>query len=618
MKKIFIWILSLALILSSCREEPELITLRDKNSEAVEIEAGDPTEQIEENEKPEKPGAEEAPEEPEESERPAGPAENEPQEGGVAEGGEAEEGDNDDEVGGEIENTESGITEGQEGETDGEAGDNPGEHPKDEDEEVIQEEPEPIPEVEEIRKQLTLMIYMAADNDLESYAIQNLKMMESSKVDEVNILVLLDRSEGYDETNGNWTDTRLFEVCKDTSGGAFIVSKRIDCPDLGLSKDVNTELDMANPFVLQKFVEFGRRAYEAEKYALIIWGHGTGWRYVSKNSLSGIKSAEKTADRVSEGFSSKGTDSIRAVAIDDKTGSYMRVSELGQAVRGQGLDVIGFDACFGGVFENVYELKDCAEYTVACPGVTPAGGWNYKYLLESFAAGADCETGSADCETASGGCEPDSTGYEPTGTDYEPASTEYELTSTDYEPAATPPSLTTRELAFLMANSSPVETTVFENSELSNLMSSFEDFSRLLAASIKSAVQRNSVFDSLLTIKSYSYIQYPCDLYLDIFSLADLYSEASSYELAQSAKELKRAVSKSAFSKNNDTGGIGIHFIPMLSAHVTAAVHSNEYIKNPNALGQNSFVKESQWWVPTISGKSGSLLDKLFYTVYQE
>ena len=100
-------------------------------------------------------------------------------------------------------------------------------------EEVVEiiEEPEPEPEPE---KELTLLVYMAADNDLESHALRNLKEMEHACFDNMNVLVLLDRCDAYDETNDNWTDTRLFEVLHDDTNGSTIVSKRLDCPPLGI------------------------------------------------------------------------------------------------------------------------------------------------------------------------------------------------------------------------------------------------------------------------------------------------------------------------------------------------------------------------------------------------
>ena len=374
-------------------------------------------------------------------------------------------------------------------------------------------------------KKLTLMIYMAADDDLESYALANLKEIEKALIQEVNVLVLLDRSEGYDETCGNWTDTRLFQVVHDASDTSTISSRRIDCPALGLSSSEAAELDMANPSVLQKFIEFGRTSYKTEKYALIIWGHGSGWK---------------------------------AFAIDDRSKTYMSVKELGNAVRGQGLSVIGFDTCFGGALENGYELKDCAEFTVGCPGVSPNSGWNYKSLFEML-SGGDFSSDS---------------------------------------------------IALAMGQSSRVETSVFDNTKISGLMAAFEDFCKNLSESIRDESGRRQVLENLLASKSYSYSQYPCDMFLDVKSMAELYTSSENASLSVSAGRL--------LSITNEISGPGIslNFIPMDSLNVMSAAHSEDYVKNINKTNQCAFIKESNWWVPTLNGNSGSLLDKLFYSTF--
>ena len=58
--------------------------------------------------------------------------------------------------------------------------------------EFVEEEPEII------EPKLTLMIYMAADNDLEAYALQNLHELKAGGCPQVKVIVLLDRAEGYD------------------------------------------------------------------------------------------------------------------------------------------------------------------------------------------------------------------------------------------------------------------------------------------------------------------------------------------------------------------------------------------------------------------------------------
>ena len=420
-----------------------------------------------------------------------------------------------------------------------------------EEDEVEEEEVEPDP------KKLTLMIYMAADNDLETYALQNLKAMERADYDfeAMNVLVLLDRAEGYDETDGNWTDTRLFEVLKDSGQSSMIQSKRLECLPLGLSLTDTTELDMANPNVLKMFIEFCRAEYEAENYCLIIWGHGTGWR---------------------------------GVTVDDRSGNYMSVCDMGKALCNQNLCVIGFDTCFGGVLENVYELKNCASYTVACPGVTPGGGWNYKDLLELCLQEDSQQEASLQESTALG-------------------------------------------FAKAMAQSSSVPVTIFKNENLASFMRSFEAFSHALSETIITVSDKQTIFNRLFSLRSYSYSQYPCDMYLDIPSIAEFYSEDQNAAVAQAAVNLKNEFLETIIqmqgseggasgtsgttssSSTSNTAGIGIHFIPMASARTAMATHSSDYLKNTGRTDQCAFIKESQWWVPTISGNTGSLLDKLFY-----
>lgn len=385
----------------------------------------------------------------------------------------------------------------------------------------------------------TILVYMAADNDLESYALQNLKQMEKAVFKKTTVLVLLDRAAGYDRTDGDWTDTRLFEVKHDKSNSAAIVSKRLECSELGLTLENETELDMGNPQVLSGFITYAKRKYAADNYILIIWGHGTGWRFSEK----------------SEG---------RAVAVDDTSDSFMTVKELGAALKNKELNLIGFDTCFGGIFENVYELKECSNYIVASPDITPSVGWNYTQLLENISV-----------------CESD-----------------------DFVMAQT------------MAESSSVNTTIIENGKLNDVMAAIETFSKQLADSITTSQKRDEVFGTLFAVKSYCYSQYPCDMYLDLYEMADVYKSAENETLVQNAIALQNVLTSCGETKGSQNIQLGIHFIPKTSAQTIATQHASDYIKKTENTTQCAFIKESLWWVPTESGTSGSLLDKLFYTVF--
>ncbi len=392
---------------------------------------------------------------------------------------------------------------------------------------------------------LTLLVYMAADNDLERYALENLKAMENAVYEDIDVLVLLDRSEGYDETDGNWTDTRLFKVSHDENGNGGIVSSAIDCSPLNLSAGSSTELDMSNPSVLRKFIEFAKTDYKATRYALIIWGHGTGWRY----AYSGLRGVPEPVEG-------------RAVAIDDKTGSYMSVHDLGSALGGQDLCVIGFDTCFGSTLETLYELKDCSEYVCASPGLTPSSGWDYKKLLETISA-------------------------------------------SDYS---------SLEIAKAMEKAGSAAAAVSDCSKYDALVSGFEDFAKELSQAIIDSDAQKDTFETLMNCTSYSYSQYPCDLFLDVAGLAGAYKTSQDTGLSNACEALLAAVNGTAVSSKNPS--FSVHFIPLTARNTAAKVHNSDYLKNPASTDQCAFIKQSNWWVPTLNGNSESLLDKIFYTSF--
>lgn len=75
----------------------------------------------------------------------------------------------------------------------------------------------------------TYALYMAADNNLERFALKNIKeIKENLGTQKINFIVLLDRTSGYDKTEGNWTDTKILELHADTE----LNSDEYKLPDL--------------------------------------------------------------------------------------------------------------------------------------------------------------------------------------------------------------------------------------------------------------------------------------------------------------------------------------------------------------------------------------------------
>jgi len=198
----------------------------------------------------------------------------------------------------------------------------------------------------------TFMVYMDGDCNLEPDAINDMNEMEMvGSTDEVNIIVLLDRVPGYDDSNGNWTTTKLFEVTEDQISDRTIRSTELG--DLG-------ELNMGDPETLADFAVWGIENYPAEHYALIIWDHGGGWKSVANDDTSG-------------------GDGITMPELDSAL--FWIVDEAGI----ERLDLIGFDTCLMGQLEVADTVAPYADIMVGSEELEAGDGWNYTPFLNTLA-----------------------------------------------------------------------------------------------------------------------------------------------------------------------------------------------------------------------------------------
>ncbi|MDH3402439.1 MAG: clostripain-related cysteine peptidase [Acidobacteriota bacterium] len=214
----------------------------------------------------------------------------------------------------------------------------------------------------------TFMIYLDADNNLESAGIDDfLEMASVGSTAQMKIVVQMDRVPGFTSSHGNWTGTRRFLVQPGDNPGMAPVQ------DLG-------EQNMGDPAVLQDFVEWGVTNYPSEHYALVIWNHGGGWRDIMD---------ARTAARA------RGDSAVpvaRAVAWDDTDNDSLYMKEVQTALEGAKdrsntlikLDVLGFDACLMQMAEVAYAVRKVANYVVASEELEPGDGWPYDTILQSL------------------------------------------------------------------------------------------------------------------------------------------------------------------------------------------------------------------------------------------
>ncbi|GAH31165.1 unnamed protein product, partial [marine sediment metagenome] len=218
----------------------------------------------------------------------------------------------------------------------------------------------PVPNIPE----WTVMIYLDADNNLEMAGINDINEMEMvGSTTDVNVVVQVDRipysvlaanNEGHldDSSNSNWTNTRRYYITQDFD--PYTINSDLKS-DLG-------ELNMGNPSTLIDFATWAVTEYPAEKYLLVIWNHGGGFR----------SPASTTKD----------------IAWDDTSGGdKITMSELEYALSaisiqmGKNVDIVGMDACLMAMTEVAYQIKDYADILVTSEESEPNDGWPYDTIL---------------------------------------------------------------------------------------------------------------------------------------------------------------------------------------------------------------------------------------------
>ncbi len=419
-------------------------------------------------------------------------------------------------------------------------------------------------------KKWTLIVYMAADNDLDYYGLLDLNEMEAAPLDEmlVNVIVLMDRGPGDTPTAGNWTDTRLYEVTNDPGGSnTTVVSNRIACPTLGITATGTTELNMADPLTLEYLIDYAIETYPAENYGLIFWGHGTGWRSQSENMSLVVEPA-------------------KAIAIDDSSvKSYMTINEVQDAISGKGLTMIGFDTCFGALLEIAYEFRNCAEFMIGSESAIALTGWNYTALLNALAL-------------------------------------------SDYSMAALADSILDQFVDQYASSSGDATISLIDLSYVQQLRNAFEAFTGQLASVITTSSIRQTVRDIMIMQSDLYSSAFPSDVYIDIDSFrGEIIAALNTVTAVQGERDLITTAAATlqaslnlavpaSWSVNSTTAKrIGVHLIPFVAAFTPDSTHQSAYFKGSGASFQSEFVTTSQWWAPnTVT--ANSLLDKVFYTAY--
>jgi len=253
-----------------------------------------------------------------------------------------------------------------------------------------------------VKKNWTVMVYLAGDNNLDGAGVVDLKEMKKvGSTSGINILAQFDRQ-------GAGVHTKRYFIKKGGSLEQDVVA------DLG-------ETNTGDPQILQDFITWGATKYPADHYLVVVWNHGAGWDdtniyravnrtlkldVVRKNAVAaharggalGVVSShqlravsDRRFRRALFGTTVASAIRTRAIAFDDNAKDFLDNLEMKRLLASakkslkQKIDILGMDACLMSMVEVGYQVRDSVTYTVGSEQVEPGEGWPYDTILAELA-----------------------------------------------------------------------------------------------------------------------------------------------------------------------------------------------------------------------------------------
>jgi len=204
------------------------------------------------------------------------------------------------------------------------------------------------------------LVYMGADNDLDSDVQGDLSEMEKADPSKVQVVVQVDH---FDEP------TERFQLIH---GNGLQKLPSINNKD---DFDANSE----NPIVVSSFLRFAQHLAPSARTAVILWSHGAGFEDFTFEGATGPAATKlKTIRR-----------NGRMIKTSDHSASrFLSNPSLGRALaiacQDYPFDVIGSDSCLMAMLEVAHQIRRCGTIFVASQSNIRRTGWNYEDILKQF------------------------------------------------------------------------------------------------------------------------------------------------------------------------------------------------------------------------------------------
>lgn len=232
------------------------------------------------------------------------------------------------------------------------------------------------------KKNWTLMVYIAADNNLNTFAWGTIRQLAKGANENMNIIVQLNEP-------GRNKKTERYLIEKNNA--------------ILLNKENTKKLDSGDPQTLIDFGIWVIKNYPAENYMIVLSDHGSGIidldRHLSRlinpteffilNPSNLMLELDRSMSFLN--FFEKKEEELRGICFDENFQSYLNNQKLDFAFKkicecepNFKFKIIGLDACLMQMIEICNLIKPYADILVASPEVELGPGWRYDTLLKPF------------------------------------------------------------------------------------------------------------------------------------------------------------------------------------------------------------------------------------------
>src|SRR3954449_10821426 len=243
----------------------------------------------------------------------------------------------------------------------------------------------------------TVMVYVAGYNSLTEFAGKDLaEMRKVGSGDELRITAFVKRLEQE--------ASHRIVIGKD--------GKNEERENLG------RDVDSGSPQTLVDFIRWSKAKAPAQRYALVVWNHGSGWDPLDfdelynevraargRNGFNPRELADRSRTQIGRSvFTSSIVEVLslettlqRAIATDDGSGHSLDTIELARVIAkaheelGAPLELLGMDACLMSCLEVAFEAAHDLEAVVGSEELEPGDGWPYGEILADLTANPDMD-----------------------------------------------------------------------------------------------------------------------------------------------------------------------------------------------------------------------------------